>query len=76
MKYLITGGCGFIGSNYINHLFNNNKVEKIISNGNTSTSLKKLITIKDKQDELAELIGGGFTEASNYALTLLNKAAA
>ncbi len=52
------------------------KVKKTISNGYTSTSLKKLITIKDKQSELAELIGGGFEEASNYALTLLNKAAA
>ncbi len=52
------------------------KVQKTISNGYTSTSLKKLITIKDKQNELAELIGGGFKEASNYALTLLNKAAA
>ncbi len=52
------------------------KVHKTISNGYTSTSLKKLITIKDKQNELAELIGGGFKEASNYALTLLNKAAA
>ncbi len=52
------------------------KVKKTISNGYTSTSLKKLITIKDKQNELAELIGGGFKEASNYALTLLNKAAA
>ena len=52
------------------------KVQKTISNGLTSTTLKKLITIKDKQNELAELIGGGFTEASNYALTLLNKAAA
>ena len=52
------------------------KVQKTISNDYTSTSLKKLITIKDKQNELAELIGGGFKEASNYALTLLNKAAA
>ncbi len=52
------------------------KVQKTINNGYTSTSLKKLITIKDKQNELAELIGGGFKEASNYALTLLNKAAA
>ena len=52
------------------------KVQKTISDGLTSTTLKKLITIKDKQNELAELIGGGFTEASNYALTLLNKAAA
>ena len=23
MNYLITGGCGFIGSNYINNLFSN-----------------------------------------------------
>ena len=52
------------------------KVQKTINDGYTSTSLKKLITIKDKQNELAELIGGGFKEASNYALTLLNKAAA
>jgi len=52
------------------------KVEKTIKNGLTSTTLKKLITIKDKQNELAELIGGGFQEASNYALTLLNKSAA
>ena len=52
------------------------KVQKTLSDGLTSTTLKKLITIKDKQNELAELIGGGFTEASNYALTLLNKAAA
>ena len=52
------------------------KVQKTINNGLTSTTLKKLITIKDKQNELAELIGGGFKEASNYALTLLNKSAA
>ncbi len=52
------------------------KVQKTISDGLTSTTLKKLITIKDKQNELAELIGGGFKEASNYALTLINKAAA
>ncbi len=52
------------------------KVQKTISDGLTSTTLKKLITKKDKQNELAELIGGGFKEASNYALTLLNKAAA
>jgi len=31
MNYLITGGCGFIGSNYINHLFNNKKIKKIIN---------------------------------------------
>ena len=52
------------------------KVQKNISDGFTSTTLKKLVTIKDKQNELAELIGGGFKEASIYALTLLNKAAA
>jgi len=52
------------------------KVQKIITDGLTSTTMKNLITTKDKQNELAELIGGGFEEASNYALTLLNKAAA
>ena len=52
------------------------KVQKHITDGFTSTTLKNLITIKDKQNELADLIGGGFKEASNYALTLLNKAAA
>ena len=31
MNFLITGGCGFIGSNYINHLFDNKKVNKIIN---------------------------------------------
>ena len=55
---------------------NHYKVQKTISDGLTSTDLKKLITIKEKQNELAELIGGGFKEASNYALTLLTKAAA
>jgi len=52
------------------------KVKKDISNGLTSTTLKKLITKKEKQNELAELIGGGLEEASNYALTLINKEAA
>ncbi len=52
------------------------KVQKTIIDGLTSTTLKKLTTIKDKQSELTELIGGGFKEASNYALTLINKAAA
>ena len=28
MNFLVTGGCGFIGSNYINHLFNNKKSQK------------------------------------------------
>lgn len=31
MNYLITGGCGFIGSNYINFLFKNKKVKNIIN---------------------------------------------
>ena len=52
------------------------KVQKTIIDGLTSTTLRKLLTIKEKQNELAELIGGGFKEASNYALTLINKAAA
>ena len=52
------------------------KVQKIIKDGLTSTTVRKLITKNEKQNELTELIGGGFQEASNYALTLINKAAA
>ncbi len=52
------------------------KVQKNIYKGLTSTSLIKLKTKRQKQNELVELIGGGFEEANDYALTLLNKAAA
>ena len=31
---------------------------------------------KERQCEIADLIGGGFEEASDYALTLIDKAAA
>ena len=31
MNYLVTGGCGFIGSNYINHIYNNSNINKIIN---------------------------------------------
>ena len=52
------------------------KVQKKIYNGLTFTSLAKLETKKERQSEIAELIGGGFEEASDYALTLMGKAAA
>jgi len=52
------------------------KVQKNINKGLTFTSLSKLTTNKQKQNELAELIGGGFEEASDYALTLIKKTAA
>jgi len=52
------------------------KVQKNIQNGVTCTSISKLKTKKDRQCEIAELIGGGFEEASDYALTLIDKAAA
>ncbi len=52
------------------------KVQKHIKNGFTCTSLSKLKTKKERQSEIAELIGGGFEEASDYALTLIEKAAA
>ena len=52
------------------------KVEKKLIDGFTFTSLKELSTQKQKQNEIAELIGGGFDEANDYASTLLEKAAA
>jgi len=51
------------------------KVKKNIKNGFTCTTLSKLSTKEERQCELAELIGGGFEEASDYALTLMDKAA-
>ena len=52
------------------------KVQKCIKNGFSRTSLSKLKTKKERQSEIAELVGGGFAEASDYALTLIDKAAA
>ena len=31
MNYLITGGCGFIGSNYINNIHKNKKITTIVN---------------------------------------------
>ncbi len=52
------------------------KVKKKVINGITFTSICKLTTKKEKQNELIELIGGGFSEANNYASTLIDRAAA
>ncbi len=52
------------------------KVQKNIQKGFTCTTLSKLKTKKERQFEIAELIGGGLEEASDYALKLIDKAAA
>jgi len=52
------------------------KVKKNVINGITYTSICKLTTKKERQQELIELIGGGFSEANNYASTLIDRAAA
>jgi len=52
------------------------KVKKNVINGITFTSISKLTSKKEKQNELIELIGGGFGEANNYASTLIDRAAA
>ena len=52
------------------------KVTKQFYNGLTHTVLKVLNTKKQRQNELVEMIGGGFDEASEYALCLIDKAAA
>ena len=52
------------------------KVKKNVINGITFTSISKLISKKERQNELVELIGGGFYEANNYASTLIDRAAA
>ena len=52
------------------------KVKKNVINGTTFTSISKLITKTERENELIELIGGGFSEANNYASTLIDRAAA
>ncbi|MDC3121852.1 AAA family ATPase [Prochlorococcus sp. AH-716-J21] len=52
------------------------KVYKNVIDGITYTSITKLTTKKQRKDELAELIGGGFGEANDYASSLLDRAAA
>ena len=52
------------------------KVKKNVINGITFTSISKLLTKKERQNELIELIGGGFNEANDYASKLIDRAAA
>ena len=52
------------------------KVEKVVKDGLTYTSMVKLESKKQRQTELVELIGGTFIEANDYASTLIDKAAA
>ena len=52
------------------------KVKKNVANGITFTTISKLTTKKERQEELTDLIGGGFSEAYNYASTLIDRAAA
>ncbi len=52
------------------------KVYKNVRDGLTYTSISKLSTKKERKNELIELIGGGFSEANDYASRLLNRAAA
>ena len=52
------------------------KVNKKVINGITYTSISKLITKKQRKNELIELIGGGSSEVNEYASRLLDQAAA
>ena len=52
------------------------KVNKDVSDGITYTKISKLTTKKERKNELIELIGGGFSEANDYASRLLERAAA
>ena len=52
------------------------KVTKNVINGLTFTSISKLDTKNERKNELIDLIGGGFSEANDYASTLIDRAAA
>ena len=52
------------------------KVTKNVIDGITYTSIFKLITKKQRKQELIELIGGNYSEINEYASRLLDQAAA
>ena len=52
------------------------KVKKNYEKGITTTYLCELKTNKQRQNELVELLGGGFIELNDFALRLLDKSAA
>ncbi len=52
------------------------KVYKDVRDGLTYTSISKLSTKKERKSELIEMIGGGSSEANDYASRLLDQAAA
>jgi len=52
------------------------KVHKDVRDGITYTSISKLSTKRERKNELIELIGGGSSEANDYASRLLDRAAA
>ena len=52
------------------------KVHKKVINNMTYTSISKLSTKNERKTELIELIGGGFSEANDYASRLIERAAA
>ena len=49
---------------------------KNVIDGITYTSISKLSTKKERKNELIEMIGGGSSEANDYASRLLERAAA
>ena len=51
-------------------------MNKNVIDGLTYTSISKLITKKQRKNELIELIGGGYDQANDYASKLLERAAA
>ena len=52
------------------------KMYKDVRDGLTYTSISKLSTKKERKNELIEMIGGGSSEADDYASRLLERAAA
>ncbi len=62
--FLAAGGCAHF------------KVYKNVIDGITYTSISKLSTKRERKNELIELIGGGSSEANDYASRLLDRAAA
>lgn len=64
MRLLVTGGLGFIGSNFIRHAINNNAYEKIINIDNLSFG-SNLANLKDlEKDKRYDFVKGNIADFS------------
>jgi len=72
-KYLVTGGAGFIGSNYVARLLNRGADVTIYDNLSRQGSLINLEWLKDQYGEKVNLVKGDIRDFAKLAQTCMDK---